>query len=253
MDLSLKGKTAIITGSIQGIGKQIASTLAGCGASVIINNHKDPDALESVAEEIRSSGGICKAVIADITIKEEAQKLVDAALKFGSIDILVNNAGGLVKRVPIADFDPDHFDTVFSLNLKTVFLMSHLVMPAMKKQKSGKIIHLSSQAAHDGGGGGAAAYAAAKGGVWTFTKSLAKEVAPFGITVNCVSPGFIDSTTFHTTFTPKEVRDSMPSKILLGRSGSAEDIANVVLFLASHLSDYLTGQSIEINGGLYMP
>lgn len=253
MELSLKGKTAIVTGSIQGIGKQIASTLAAYGASVIINNHRDPQELEKVAEEIRNSGGSCKAVLADITKKEEAQKLVDAALGFGSIDILVNNAGGLVKRVPVAEFDPDHFDTVFNLNLKTVFLMSHLVIPAMKSQKSGKIIHLSSQAAHDGGGGGAAAYAASKGGVWTFTKSLAKEVAPFGVTVNCVSPGFIDSTTFHTTFTPKEVRDSMPSKILLGRSGKAEDIANVVLFLASHLSDYLTGQSIEINGGLYMP
>lgn len=253
MDLNLNGKTAIITGSIQGIGKQIAATLAGYGASVIINNHREPDVLEKVAQEIRNSGGSCKAVLADITNKEEAQKLIDAALEFGSIDILINNAGGLIKRVPVAEFDAEHFDTVFNVNLKTVFLMSHLVIEQMKKQKSGKIIHLSSQAAHDGGGPGAAAYAAAKGGVWTFTKSLAKEVAPFGVTVNCVSPGFIDSTAFHTTFTPKEARDSMPSKILLGRSGKAEDIANVVLFLASHLSDYLTGQSIEINGGLYMP
>lgn len=253
MDISLKGKTAIVTGSIQGIGKQIALTLADCGASVIINNHRGSEELEKVAEEIRNSGGNCKAIIADITIKEDAQKLVEAALEFGSIDILVNNAGGLIKRVPVADFDPDHFDTVLNVNLKTTFIMSHLVIPVMKKQKSGKIIHLSSQAAHDGGGGGAAAYAAAKGGVWTFTKSLAKEVAPYGVTVNCVSPGFIDSTSFHTTFTPKEVRESMPSKILLGRNGKAEDIANVVLFLASHLSDYMTGQSIEINGGLYMP
>lgn len=253
MELNLQGKTAIITGSIQGIGKQIAATLAGCGAAVIINNHRDPQELNKVAGEIRSAGGKVEAVQADITKKDEAQKLVDAALKFGSLDILVNNAGGLVKRVPVADFDSEHFDTVLDINLKTAFLMSHLVIPAMKNQKSGKIIHLSSQAAHDGGGGGAAAYAASKGGIWTFTKALAKEVAPFGVTVNCVSPGFIDSTTFHTTFTPKEVRESMPSKILLGRSGTAEDIANVVLFLASHLSDYLTGQSIEVNGGLYMP
>ena len=119
--------------------------------------------------------------------------------------------------------------------------------------RSGKIIHFSSQAAHDGGGPGAAAYAASKGAIWTFTKGLAKEAAPFGITVNAVSPGFIGQTAFHNTFTAKEVQERMPSVIPLGRAGTAEDVAKVVLFLASPLADYLTGQSIEVNGGLYMP
>ena len=180
-------------------------------------------------------------------------KLIDAANELGGVDILVNNAGGLVKRVPIAEFDNDHFNTVMNVNLKSAFLMSQLVLNILKEKKSGKIINLSSQAAHDGGGPGAAAYAASKGGIWTFTKSLAKEAAPFGINVNCVSPGFIGNTTFHNTFTPKEARDQMPSKILLGRTGEAQDIANVVLFLASDFSNYMTGQSIEVNGGLYMP
>jgi 3-oxoacyl-[acyl-carrier protein] reductase len=131
--------------------------------------------------------------------------------------------------------------------------MAKLVSSHMKKQGSGKIINLSSQAAHDGGGPGAAAYAASKGGIWTFTKSLAKELAPSGITVNCVSPGFIGSTVFHNTFTAKNVHEKMPSMIPLGRVGEPRDIARVVLFLASELADYLTGQSIEVNGGLYMP
>ena len=253
MDINLSGKTAIVTGSIQGIGKEIATTLALNGAFVVINNHQDPVELERVANEIRAKGGKVEAVVADVTDKDQAQKIIDSAIKTGSIDILVNNAGGMVKRVPVAEFDGDHFDTVMGVNLKTTFLMSHLVIATMKTQKSGKIIHLSSQAAHDGGGPGAAAYAASKGAVWTFTKSLAKEVAPFGVTVNCVSPGFIGGTTFHNTFTPKEAQDQMPSKILLGRSGKADDIANVILFLASHLSDYMTGQSLEVNGGLYMP
>ncbi len=253
MEISLNNKVAIITGSIQGIGKATAEMLAVNGASVVINNHIDEEKLETVAEEIRQKGGTVKAVIADVTKKEEAKKLIDAALDFGGIDILINNAGGLIKRVPVADFDEDHFQTVMDVNLKTTFLMSHLVIPYMKEKKSGKIIHFSSQAAHDGGGPGAVAYAASKGAVWTFTKSLAKELSPFGITVNAVSPGFIAQTAFHNTFTSKEVHEKMPSVIPLGRLGESQDVAKVVLFLASELSDYLTGQSIEVNGGLYMP
>lgn len=254
MDLNLNGKVAIVTGSIQGIGRQIAETLALNGASVVINNHQDREQLEKVAAEINAKGGKVKAVVADVTKESEAQKLIDGALEMGStIDILVNNAGGLVKRVPIAEFDENHFNTIMDVNVKTSFIMAKLVAPYMKKQKSGKIINLSSQAAHDGGGPGAAAYSSAKGAIWTFTKSLAKEMAPFGVTSNCIAPGFIASTAFHNTFTSKEVHEKMPSIIPLGRLGEAKDIADVVFFMASSLSDYMTGQTIEVNGGLYMP
>ena len=254
MRIDLSGKVAIITGSIQGIGKQIAETLAVSGASIVINNHENEEELNRVAQEIAKKGAKVKAVVADVTKESEAQKLVDAAFELGdTIDFLINNAGGLVKRVPIAEFDEDHFNTIMNINVKTSFIMAKLVAPAMKKQKFGKVINLSSQAAHDGGGPGAAAYSAAKGAIWTFTKSLAKELAPFGVTVNCVSPGFIANTAFHNTFTSKEVQEKMPSLIPLGRAGTATDIANVVLFMASKLSDYMTGQTIEVNGGLYMP
>ena len=124
MEISLNNKVAIITGSIQGIGKATAEMLAVNGASVVINNHIDEEKLETVAEEIRQKGGTVKAVIADVTKKEEAKKLIDAALDFGGIDILINNAGGLIMRVPVADFDEDHFQTVMDVNLKTTFCLS---------------------------------------------------------------------------------------------------------------------------------
>ncbi len=255
MEISLKGKVAVVTGSIQGIGREIARYLAKAGANVVVNGYRNEEQLKQVARDLATeSGAQVIPVLADVSKREEAKKLVDAALQLGAtIDILVNNAGGLVKRVPIAEFDEEHFDKVMEINVKSAFLMSHLVMPYMKKQKSGTIINLSSQAAHDGGGNGAAAYAASKGAIWTFTKSLAKEVASFNIKVNCVSPGFIEQTSFHDTFTPQEIHRKMPSVIPLGRTGTPEDVAKVTLFLASDLSGYVTGQSIEVNGGLYMP
>ena len=254
MDIRLDGKVAIVTGSIQGIGLVTAKLLAECGAAVVVNNVRGPERLEAVAQEIRDAGGKATAVPADVTVREQAQKLVDAALELGGrVDILVNNAGGLVKRVPVAEFDEEHFEKVMAINVKSAFLMSHLVIPHMKRQKSGWIVNLSSQAAHDGGGPGAAAYAAAKGAIWTFTKSLAKELAPFNVRVNAVSPGFIAHTTFHDTFTPKEVQEKIVQNIPLGRAGRAEDVAKVILFLASDLADYMTGQIVEVNGGLYMP
>jgi len=254
MNINLEGKTAIITGSVQGIGFDIAKIFTECGAAVVINNNRDSETLEAKAEELRKTSAKVKTVLADVTKKEEAQKLIYAALTLGdTIDILVNNAGGLIKRVPVADFDDTHFQTVIDVNLKSAFLMASLVMPYMKKQKSGKIINLSSQAAHDGGGNGAAAYAASKGGIWTFTKSLAKELASYGICVNCLSPGFIANTAFHNTFTPEEVHKKVTGAVPLGRLGTARDISRVALFLASELSDYMTGQPLQVNGGLYLP
>ena len=253
MDIRLDGKVAIVTGSSQGIGRAAAVALAEAGAAVVFNSHQNSEEIEQAAETIRSRGGNAKAVVADVTNRQECQELINAASEFtGKIDILVNNAGGLVKRIPVAEFSEDHFQKVVDINLKTAFLMSHLVISHMKEQESGRIIHLSSQAAHDGGGAGSAVYSSTKGGIWTLTKSMAKELGPFGICVNCIAPGFIADTVFHNTFTPKEVHEKVIGSIPLGRHGKSEDVANAVLFLASGLSDYITGQTIEVNGGLYM-
>ena len=243
---------AIVTGSSQGIGRATAELLAECGAAVVLNTHSDGMLLDKVVEGIQAKAGQATGIVADVTQKKQAQKLIDAAMQWGGIDILVNNAGGMIKRVPVAEFDENHFQKVVDNNLKSTFVMSHLVMPFMKMKKRGRIINLSSQAAHDGGGPGAAVYSSTKGGIWTMTKSLAKELAPFGICVNCVAPGFIGDTAFHTIHTAPEVHAKVAMQIPLGRKGTPLDVAKVVLFLASDLADYITGQTIEVNGGLYM-
>ena len=129
MNISLNGKVAIVTGSIQGIGKEIAKTLSENGASVVINNHQNENELKKVAEELSQSGSKVIPVIADVSNKESAKKLIDAALELGGVDLLVNNAGGLVKRVPVTEFEDDQYNMVMNINLKTVFLMSHLAIP----------------------------------------------------------------------------------------------------------------------------
>ncbi len=254
MNIDLSGKTALVTGSIQGIGFAVAKTLALAGAHVVINNHTDADTLEKRAEEIRADGGKCRAVVADLTKRSDVHNLVAAAVEFGGgLNILVNNAGGLIKRVPVADFDEDHFQTVMDVNLKTAFMTVSEATPYLRKDGWGRVVNFASQAGHDGGGPGAAAYAASKGAIWTFTKGIVKELSPYGVTVNAVSPGFIAGTAFHNTFTSPEVHEKVKNSIPLGRLGEAQDVANVVLFLVSDLGAYINGQSIEVNGGLYMP
>ena len=254
MNIDLKGRTALITGSIQGIGFETAKTLALAGAKVVLNNHMDADLLQSKVDEIIAAGGEAKGVVADCTNPESVKNLIEETVAFGGgLDILVNNAGGLIKRVPIADFDENHFDTIMKVNVKTAFLVTSVVIPFLRKSSVGRIINFSSQAAHDGGGPGAAAYAAAKGAIWTMTKGVIKEVSSFGVTVNAISPVFIAGTAFHNTFTSPEVHAKVTGMVPLGRLGEPADIANVVLFLASDLGAYVNGQSIQVNGGLYMP
>jgi 3-oxoacyl-[acyl-carrier protein] reductase len=214
----------------------------------------DTDALQAKVDEIIALGGSAKGVIADCTKKTDVENLINQTVEFGgSLDILVNNAGGLIKRVPIAEYDDAHFDAIMNVNLKTAFMVTSVAIPHLTKSAAGRIINFSSQAAHDGGGPGAAAYAASKGGIWTMTKGVIKEVSKFGVTVNAVSPGFIAGTAFHNTFTSEEVHEKGTGMVPLGRLGEPADVANVVLFLASKLAAYVTGQSIQVNGGLYMP
>ncbi len=254
MGTDLTGRTALVTGSIQGIGFETAKLLAIQGAKVVLNNHMDADALQGKVDEIKAAGGKAIGVIADCTKREDVTRLVDEAVVFGGgLDILVNVAGGLIKRVPIAEFDEAHFDTIMNVNVKTAFLVTSLAIPHLIKSKYGRIINFSSQAAHDGGGPGAAAYAASKGAIWTMTKGVIKEVSKYGVTVNAISPGFIAGTAFHNTFTSPEVHEKVTGMVPLGRLGESADIANVVLFLASDLGAYVNGQSIQVNGGLYMP
>jgi 3-oxoacyl-[acyl-carrier protein] reductase len=250
MQVDLQGRVAVVTGGARDIGAAIVRALAASGASVVVNYHGSADRAGALVAEITGAGGRAIAVQADVTDPAGVRRLVDETrAAFGDrVDVLVNNAGGLVARKTLGDMDADFWRTVLDLNLTSVFLVTQAVAPLMGE--GGAIVNLSSLAARDGGGGGALAYSAAKGAVLTFTRGLSKELAPRRIRVNCVSPGLI-ATTFHDTFTKPEIRQAVASRTAVGREGTSEDVANAVLFLASDASAYVTGESIEINGGLY--
>lgn len=249
MQVDLKGKVALVTGGARDIGRAVALSLADSGAAVAVNYHASADKANELVREIESSGGKAIAIKADVANRSEVSAMVSAVKQaFGRIDILVNNAGGLLARKKLDEMDEAFWDSVIALNLKSVFLVTQAVVPLMTE--GGAIVNLSSLAARDGGGGGALAYSAAKGAVLTLTRGLSKELAPKKIRVNCVSPGMID-TTFHDTFTSSEVRTAVAGRTSVGREGTSQDVANSVLFLASDASAYITGESIEINGGLY--
>lgn len=248
--MDLKGKVAIVTGGARDIGRAIALALAERGASVVVNYLHSVDAAQGVVAEITAAGGRAVAVRADVSQAAEVARLIaQARAAFGGeIHVLVNNAGGLLARKKLDEMDTAFWDQVMALNLRSVFLVTQAAAPFMPA--GGAIVNLSSLAARDGGGGGALAYSAAKGAVLTLTRGLSKELAPRKIRVNCVSPGMID-TTFHDTFTKPEVRQAVAARTAIGREGSASDVANAVVFLATDASAYITGESIEINGGLY--
>jgi 3-oxoacyl-[acyl-carrier protein] reductase len=246
----LAGKTAVVTGGSRDIGRQVCLKLAAAGANVCVNYFgSEADAAETISL-IKNNGGNAISVYADVTKAADIQNMIhQCAAAYGDvIDVLVNVAGGLIARKPLPDMDEDFWDTVMRINLKSVFLVTKEVVPYMTG--GGAIVNFSSQAARDGGGGGAMAYAAAKGGVLTLTRGLAKELGPKGIRVNCVSPGMIN-THFHDTFTKPEVRSQVAAANPLRREGNAEEVAELVLFLASPASSYINGESIEINGGQY--
>ena len=250
MQVDLKGKVAIVTGGSRDIGRAVSISLAASGARVGVNYNASAEKANEVVREIEANGGQAVAVKGDVTSEAQIAGMVAAVTgRFGdTIDILVNNAGGLLARKKLDEMDERFWDAVMALNLKSVFLVTKAVVPHMTN--GGAIVNLSSLAARDGGGGGALAYSAAKGAVLTLTRGLSKELAPRRIRVNCVSPGMID-TTFHDTFTAPEVRKAVAGRTSIGREGTSEDVASSVLFLASDASAYITGESIEINGGIY--
>lgn len=248
--MKLEGKVTVITGGIRDIGKQISLKLASEGAKLVINYFDAPEQAEETLKEVKALGGEAILVEGDMTKEEDVLKLVAEGQKaFGDkIDCLVNVAGGLIARKTIAEMDEDFFNFLIKLNLNTVFLLTKAVTPHMSE--GGSIVNFASQAGRDGGGPGASAYATAKGAVMTFTRSMAKELGPKGIRVNALCPGVI-STTFHDTFTKDEVRKNIQAATPLRREGGANEVADVVAYLASEESSFLTGINIDVNGGLY--
>ena len=246
--IDLTGKTALVTGGNIGIGRAAALALAECGADVAITyfTHDGGDTQAAITR-LGRNGAVARL---DATQSDEVNRTVAALAELlgGHIDILFNNAGGLVARASIAQMSDDLFARVFAVNVTSAFYVTRATLPFMHTGW-GRIIFNGSVAGHHGGGNGAAAYSATKGAIHTLTRGLAKEVAPRGITVNAVAPGFIVDTPFHATFTAPDAQDASIAQTALKRAGEPEDVANAIIYLASDLAAYLTGEIIEINGG----
>ena len=247
--MKLTGKVAIVTGAGQGIGKAIALALAREGTDVIVNDINLGSAEEVVGEiEIMERKAI--PIRADVSKIDEVKLMVETALgKFKKIDILINNTG-ICQFTCIADLREEDWDRVMDINLKGVFLCSQAVVTEMKKQKFGRIVNIGSVAGKIGGILVAPNYSASKAGVICFTKSLAKDAAPFGITVNCINPGVIDTPL--TQAYPPAKKKALIESTPLGRMGRPEEVAEVVVFLVSDAASFITGESINVNGGLDM-
>ena len=250
--LDLTGRVALVTGASSGIGAATAAVLAELGAPVAIGYFNNATGAFQTRDEITAAGGKAIAIKADVRRESECRMLVEKSVaEFGDIEILVNNAGSLVKRVPLAEMTEAAWDNIFALNLKSAIFCVQAVAPSMIARKKGTIINIVSIAGRNGGGPGAGAYSTAKGALITYTKSLAKEMAPHGIRVNGVSPGVID-TPFHEQFSTPEMIANMVKTIPMGRTGTSEECATVIAFLASDAAAYVAGETIEVNGGQLM-
>jgi NAD(P)-dependent dehydrogenase (short-subunit alcohol dehydrogenase family) len=248
----LKGKVALVTGASSGIGRATAEALARRGASVAVNFHKNAAGADDACKAIKAAGSKAVAVQADVSNARGVKTLIERATKeLGAVDILVNNAGSLVERLKILDLTEARWDEVIDLNLKSAFLCSQAIAKSMMDRKSGAIVNVSSVAGRNGGALGSIHYSTAKGGLITFTKGLAKEMAPHNVRVNAVSPGVIQ-THFHEQFSTPEMMQAYCKNIPLGRVGTPDEVATVICFLASTESSFLVGETIEINGGMLM-
>jgi 3-oxoacyl-[acyl-carrier protein] reductase len=244
----LDNKVSVITGAARGIGRAIALRLAEHGSDMVVSDI-DMAGAHGVAKEIEALGRKAFAVESNVSIKQNAEALVEAAvIEFGKIDVFVNNAG-ITRDNLIMRMDEAEWDAVIAVNLKGTFNCIKAVTRPMMKQRNGKIINISSIVGVMGNAG-QANYCASKAGVIGLTKSAAKELAPRNVQVNAVAPGYIESDM--TKNLPETIRESYLSIIPLKRPGAPEDVANVVLFLASPLSDYITGQVLHVDGGMLM-
>lgn len=251
--MKLEGKVAIVTGASRGIGRAIAKTLANEGARVLVNYVRGAGEAKQVVEEIRAAGGNAISVAADVSKKNDANRLVDEAVRaFGRLDVLVNNAGILVGGT-ILDTTEQDWDRVMAVNLKGPFNCMQAAAKVMVRQKSGKIINVSSISGLGGAPGGELAYSCSKAGLINMTMVAALDLGSHGINVNCIAPGWIvtDMVIRHTGSEKRfnEVKELKSGQAMIGRVGDPQDIANLALFLASDESNFITGQVIVADGG----
>jgi 3-oxoacyl-[acyl-carrier protein] reductase len=252
MSFRIDGKTALVTGGARDIGRAVSLELARNGADVVINYLHSGEEARSAVTEVEALGRRAIAVEADVSEPKQISTLVEEALGFGGgrIDILVNNAGGLVRRATLEELTPGLIDEVLRLNFTSALLMCQAVMPHMVRNGGGKVINISSIAGHNGGAPTTPHYGPAKAALSNLARTLTKEYASKNIQINSVAPGVIDNR-FHKDHTPPEVFAQLLRAVPMGRAGTNEEIAGTVAFLASPAANYITGDVLHVNGGLY--
>jgi len=246
----LKEKVAIVTGARRGMGRTHALALAKAGAKVVVSDISLEDC-QKVCQEIEKKGGEAMAIKCDVSKKEEVEEMIRKTVeKFGKVDILVNNAG-IAQFKPFLELTEEEWDRTLGINLKGYFLCAQAAAKEMAKQKSGAIINIASVAMGQQGVGmqNIAHYCASKGGIVAMTEALAVELAPFGIRVNAISPGMIETPMIDPVKQDPKMMEAMLAKVPLGRVGKPEEVSNLVLFLASDASSYMTGSTVVIDGG----
>ena len=248
---TLLGRVAIVTGAAQGIGHAIAETLASHGAKVALVDVK-VDLVEQGVAAIQERGGTAIAVSADVTNLQQVRQMIDRVVAaFGTVDILVNNAG-VLRNTPIVDMPESEWDLVLGVCLKGAFLCSQAVLPIMMAKRYGKIVNISSLAARSTSVLGGAAYTSAKAGLLGFSRHLAREAAPYGINVNALCPGATDTPMTRAGAITPEHFEEVGKRVPLGHWGAPQDQANTVLFLVSEAASFITGATIDVNGGQVM-
>jgi 3-oxoacyl-[acyl-carrier protein] reductase len=252
--INLEGKIALVAGSSKGIGKAIAIEMTKLGAISVITG-RTAKSLRETAKEIRGIGGECHEIVVDFIDEMQIKNMASEILsRYGKIDILVNNVGGSAPPIPLDELTNEMWEDQLSSNLTSVFYSTRAIVEGMKRRKWGRIINIASAAGRSYSQLGGVPYAAAKHAVVGFTRQLAKELAPYAITVNCVAPGIIGTERILKRWQTrkKQQQNEILSKILLGRLGRPEEVAAVVAFLASDASSYITGATIDVNGGQLM-
>lgn len=256
---SLQGKKVLVTGGANGLGGAISFELAKRGADIAVHwfQHRTTQNTEQDLAELRQKvkpfGVKIVDVSGDLTDEATVKNVVRSAAEgLGGLDILINNVGDIVGRQTLEGMETSFYQKVIDVNLKTTLLVTREALPYLFKANGAAIVNLASLAGRKGGHGGSLIYGTAKGAIITFTRSLSTEIGPKGVRVNCVAPGFIMGTYFHKTHTTDESARKTISEIPLGRAGCPEDIADAVAFLASQYDGFITGATLDINGGVYM-